>query len=98
MTKDTKVRCVEAIPIFHREPTDHNRFRSVCLVKITGEDGQVGWGECCSYFAEASLAAAKIWTAPIEWSGLKVSAWWASGPSERWFPARVGGIPRRCVA
>ena len=38
------------------------------------------------------------WTAPIEWSGLNVSAWWASGPSGRWFPALGDGIPRRCAA
>lgn len=60
MTKANKIRTVEAIPVSYQEPTDHNRFRSVCFVKITGEDGQVGWGECCAYFPEASLAAAKI--------------------------------------
>lgn len=56
----SKIVSVEAIPISYREPTDHNRTRSVCLVKITGEDGHVGWGECCSYFPEASLAAANL--------------------------------------
>ena len=89
MPKHTNVRSVDAIPITYREPTDHNRFRSVCLVKITGEDGQVGWGECCSYFAEASLAAAKIVAgmAPIVigqnalhiekiWHELRKHSWW----------------------
>ncbi|MBM3616495.1 MAG: DUF488 domain-containing protein, partial [Alphaproteobacteria bacterium] len=33
------------------------------------------------------------WTAPIEWSVLNVSAWWASGPSGRWFAALGDGIP-----
>ena len=42
--------------------------------------------------------AERMWTAPIEWSGLNVSAWWASGPSGRWFPALGDGIPRRCGA
>ncbi|MEI6098518.1 MAG: mandelate racemase/muconate lactonizing enzyme family protein [Alphaproteobacteria bacterium] len=51
---------VEALPISYREPTDHNRQRAVCLVKITGQDGHVGWGECCAYFPEATLAAAKL--------------------------------------
>ncbi|MGR3291122.1 MAG: hypothetical protein ACU0C9_07990 [Paracoccaceae bacterium] len=55
-----KVRSVEAIPVSYQEPTDHNRYRSVCLVRITGVDGQVGWGECCSYFREATLATARI--------------------------------------
>ncbi len=51
---------IKALPIRYREPTDHNRTRSVCLVRITGEDGHVGWGECCTYFPEATLAAAKL--------------------------------------
>ena len=55
-----KVQSVEAIPVSYREPTDHNRFRSVCLVRITDKDGRVGWGEACSYFPEATLAAARI--------------------------------------
>ena len=33
---------IKALPIRYREPTDHNRTRSVCLVRITGEDGHVG--------------------------------------------------------
>lgn len=54
------VRSVEAFPVSYQEPTDHNRFRSVCLVKITDKEGRVGWGECCAYFPEATLAAAKL--------------------------------------
>ena len=89
MTKADTVRSVEAIPISYPEPTDHNRYRSVCLVRITGEDGQVGWGECCSYFPEASLAAAKIvegMTSLIVgqnvlhtekiWHSLRKHSWW----------------------
>lgn len=85
----SRVVSVEALPISYREPTDHNRFRSVCLVKITGEDGHVGWGECCSYFPEATLAAAKIveGLAPLVvgqdalhteaiWLKLKEHSWW----------------------
>ena len=54
------VTSVEAIPVSYREPTDHNRFRSVCLVKMIAADGLVGWGECCSYFPEATRATAKL--------------------------------------
>ena len=85
----TRVARVEALPISYQEPTDHNRYRSVCLVKITGEDGHVGWGECCSYFPEATLAAAKLveGLAPIVvgasalhvesiWLKLKEHSWW----------------------
>ncbi|MGV8986037.1 MAG: mandelate racemase/muconate lactonizing enzyme family protein [Cypionkella sp.] len=86
---DPKVRSVEAFPVSYQEPTDHNRFRSVCLVKIMAEDGQVGWGECCTYFPEASLAAAQIvkglsplvigrnplHTADI-WRTMREHSWW----------------------
>ncbi len=84
-----KVRSVEAIPVSYQEPTDHNRFRAVCLVKITDEDGHIGWGECCAYFPEATLAAARIveGLAPIVigqnplhteaiWLKLKDHSWW----------------------
>lgn len=40
----------------------------------------------------------KKWRAPIGWSGLIVSASWASGPSARWFPAQADGSPMRCAA
>lgn len=83
------VRTVEAIPVSYQEPTDHNRFRAVCLVKITDTDGRVGWGEACAYFPEATLAAAKIIEGMAEhvvgksplhteaiWQDLKAHSWW----------------------
>ncbi len=89
MTERFKIRSVEAFPIAYPEPTDHNRRRSVCLVKITSEDGVPGWGECCSYFPEASLAAAKIVEGmaarivgenPLQteriWHDLRKHSWW----------------------
>lgn len=86
---DPKVRSVTAFPVSYREPTDHNRFRSVCLVRIMAEDGQIGWGECCTYFPEASLAAAQLvkgFTPLVEgrnplhtsdiWRTLREHSWW----------------------
>jgi len=80
---------VQALPISYPEPTDHHRLRSVCLVRITGEDGHVGWGECCTFFPEATLAAAKLVEgfAPLVvgadalhteaiWAKLKEHSWW----------------------
>ena len=55
-----RIRNIEAIPFSYPEPTDHHHTRTVCLVKITSEDGQVGWGECCTYFPEATLAVVKL--------------------------------------
>ena len=40
----------------------------------------------------------KGWRAPIGWSGLIVSASWASGPSGRCFGAQAGDTPRHCAA
>lgn len=84
-----KVSTVEAIPVSYREPTDHNRFRSVCLVKITDTDGRVGWGEACTYFPEATRAAAQIIAglaplvvgqSPVQteaiWQQLHAHSWW----------------------
>ena len=84
-----KIAQVEAIPVSYREPTDHNRFRSVCLVKITDTDGRIGWGEGCAYFPEATLATAKIveglsdhvvGQSPLHveaiWHKLKAHTWW----------------------
>jgi len=39
-----------------------------------------------------------LWSAPIGWSSLNVSAWWASGLSASCFQALVGGSPTRCAA
>lgn len=89
MTSAEIVTQIHAIPVSYREPTDHNRFRSVCLVRITSASGQVGWGECCTYFPEASLAAAHLVRAFAElivgksalhiethWQAMKAHSWW----------------------
>jgi L-alanine-DL-glutamate epimerase-like enolase superfamily enzyme len=83
------IRSVQAIPVAYPEPNDHSRLRSVCLVKITSEDGAVGWGECCSYFPEASRAAKALVDGMAEllvgkneqhthalWLSLKEHSWW----------------------
>lgn len=84
-----KIASVEAIPVSYQEPTDHNRFRSVCLVKITDTDGAVGWGEACAYFPEATRATAEIVKGLADiligrnpmhveaiWHDLKLHSWW----------------------
>lgn len=85
----SKVRSVEAIPVSYPEPNDHARHRSVCLVRITSEDGVVGWGECCTYFPEASRAAKALVDGMAElvvgqdalhtaaiWQALRLHSWW----------------------
>jgi L-alanine-DL-glutamate epimerase-like enolase superfamily enzyme len=51
---------VDTYPVSYPEPNDHNRHRCVCLVRITDSDGRHGWGECTTYWPEASVAAAVI--------------------------------------
>ena len=55
-----KIKSVIAHPLKYPEPHDHNNIRYVTLVRITTEDGAVGWGECISQFPESSLAVKTI--------------------------------------
>jgi D-galactarolactone cycloisomerase len=85
----TKVATVEPIPVSYPEPNDFNALRHLCLVKITTDDGLVGWGEAITQFPEASLATKAIVDGMAErvvgrdpvhtraiWESLKDKAWW----------------------
>ena len=85
----SKVARVEAIPVSYPEPNDFNALRHLCLVKITTDDGVVGWGESITQFPEASLATKAIVDGmaervvgrdPLEnqaiWLAIKDQAWW----------------------
>ena len=56
----SKVQMVEAIPVSYPEPNDFNALRHLCLVKITTDDGVVGWGESITQFPEANFAVKAI--------------------------------------
>jgi L-alanine-DL-glutamate epimerase-like enolase superfamily enzyme len=84
-----RVESVEAIPVSYPEPNDFNALRHLCLVKLTADDGQVGWGESITQFPEASFATKAIVEGmatnvvgrdPVEndavWRTLKEQAWW----------------------
>src|SRR5713226_1183007 len=84
-----RVETVEAIPISYPEPNDFNAIRHLCLVKLTADDGQVGWGESITQFPEASWAAKAIIEGfaplivgqdPVQtetlWRAMKNHAWW----------------------
>jgi L-alanine-DL-glutamate epimerase-like enolase superfamily enzyme len=83
------VESVEAIPVSYPEPNDFNALRHLCLVKVTADDGQLGWGESITQFPEASFAAKAIVEGmapnvvgrdPVDneaiWRSLKEQAWW----------------------
>ncbi len=80
---------VEPIPVSYPEPNDFNAIRHLCLVKITTDDGVVGWGESITQFPEASLATKAIVDGMAErvvgkdptdtyaiWQSLHDKAWW----------------------
>jgi L-alanine-DL-glutamate epimerase-like enolase superfamily enzyme len=85
----TRVATVEPIPVSYPEPNDFDALRHLCLVKITTDDGLVGWGEAVAQFPEASLAtkaivegmaARVIGRDPVHtraiWDSLRDQAWW----------------------
>ena len=45
---------MEAIPVAYPEPNDFDATRYLCLVKLTADDGHVGWGESITQFPEAN--------------------------------------------
>src|SRR5438309_7398349 len=85
----SRVVKVEPIPVSYPEPNDFNAIRHLCLVKITTDDGVVGWGESITQFPEASLATKAIVDGMAErvvgkdptdtyaiWQSLHDKAWW----------------------
>ena len=86
----SRIRTLEAIPIAYPEPNDDGRTRHVCLIKLTTEDGVVGWGEAVTYWPEASRAVMALISdglgevardrdvRDIEalWRALRAHSWW----------------------
>ncbi len=85
----SRVQTVEAIPVSYPEPNDFNALRHLCLVKITTDDGVVGWGESITQFPEANFAVKAIIEGmagrvvgkdPLDniaiWHSLRDQAWW----------------------
>lgn len=85
----SRIRAVEAIPIGYPEPNDDGRTRHVCLIRLTTDDGAVGWGEAVTYWPEASRAVVAL-VAGLEevlagrdtlegealWRAMRSHAWW----------------------
>jgi len=84
-----KIASVEPIPVAYPEPNDFNATRYLCLVKITTDDGVVGWGESITQFPEVNPAVAVLINGmkdtvigqdPVNtekiWRDLKARSWW----------------------
>lgn len=84
-----KITDVEAIPVTYPEPNDADATRHLCLVKLTTDEGAVGWGESITQFPEANgatkaiiegMAGLVIGRDPVEnaaiFRDIKHRAWW----------------------
>lgn len=84
-----KVTHVEAIPIAYPEPNDDNSTRHLLIVRLTADDGQIGWGEAVTMWPEASLgtkalveglAPIVLGRSPLDrraiWTDIKRHTWW----------------------
>lgn len=55
-----KVVEVEAIPVAYPEPNDSGGLRHLLFVRLTADDGRVGWGEAVTMWPEATQATATL--------------------------------------
>ena len=98
----SKVAKVEPIPVSYPEPNDFNALRHLCLVKITTDDGLVGWGESITQFPEASLATKAIIDGMAERvlgrDPVQTTAIWESLKDQAWWYGYGGGIASYAVA
>ena len=96
------IATVEAIPVSYPEPNDFNALRHLCLVKITTQDGVVGWGESITQFPEANFAVKAI----IEGMAERVVgkdplgniAIWYQLRDKKWWYGYRGGIASYAIA
>ncbi|MEU6850935.1 mandelate racemase/muconate lactonizing enzyme family protein [Actinacidiphila alni] len=51
---------IEAIPVAYPEPNDSDGVRHLLFVRITADDGTVGWGEAVTMWPEATTACAAL--------------------------------------
>ena len=98
----SRVVKVEPIPVSYPEPNDFNAIRHLCLVKITTDDGVVGWGESITQFPEASLATKAIVDGMAERvvgkDPIETNAIWQSLHDKAWWYGYNGGIASYAIA
>jgi L-alanine-DL-glutamate epimerase-like enolase superfamily enzyme len=85
----SRIIALEAIPVGYPEPNDFDALRYLCLVRLTTDEGLVGWGESITQFEEATnatkalidgIADMVVGTDPVKNEAtirlLKARAWW----------------------
>jgi L-alanine-DL-glutamate epimerase-like enolase superfamily enzyme len=97
-----KIRSVEAIPVSYPEPNDFDAIRHLCLCRIVGDDGQVGWGEAVTMWPEASRAVAAVIEGMAQnvvgADPLAVEAIWRRNKDHAWWYGYGGGIASFAIA
>ena len=97
-----KIHSIEAIPVSYPEPNDFDALRHLCLCKIVADDGQVGWGEAITQFAEASFAVKALieGLTPnlIGKDPVHVEALWRQNKAQGWWYGYGGGVHSFAVA
>ncbi len=98
----SRIAKVEPIPVSYPEPNDFNALRHLCLVKITTDDGVVGWGESITQFPEANFATKAIIEGMAERVIGKdplanIAIWYAIKDKKWWYGYR-GGIASYAIA
>lgn len=96
------IASVEAIPVAYPEPNDFNATRYLCLVKITTDEGVVGWGEAITQIPEANPAVAAI----IQGMGeliigkdpVHTEAIWRANKDRAWWYGYNGGLASNAVS
>jgi L-alanine-DL-glutamate epimerase-like enolase superfamily enzyme len=98
----SKVSRVEAIPVSYPEPNDFDALRHLCLVRLTDDDGRVGWGEAVTMFPEASLATRTIIEGMAELvvgrDPLELESTVAALHDRAWWYGHGGGIASFAIA
>lgn len=98
----TKIARVEAIPVAYPEPNDFDATRYLCLVKVTTDDGIVGWGESITQFAEANPAVAALVDGMANFiiglSALDTESIWRKLKDRAWWYGYGGGLASYAVA
>ncbi|MXU65145.1 mandelate racemase/muconate lactonizing enzyme family protein [Oceanomicrobium pacificus] len=86
----TRIAAIEPIPVEYPDPNDFNTIRRTVLVRVTTDDGIVGWGECIAMWPEACKAVSTIITEGLlpavkgmdatdtdtVWTTMRRHVWW----------------------
>jgi L-alanine-DL-glutamate epimerase-like enolase superfamily enzyme len=97
-----KIAKVEPFPLAYPEPNDYDAIRYICLLKITTDEGIVGWGESITQFAEANRAVASLLADSADFlqgrDPLRTEAVWLDLKDRAWWYGYGGGLASYVVA